>query len=92
MIEKIRKPSRNYKDLQAYVVDLLKKIDKNGDGYISIEEFSAGLKQYRPLNNENRMEIYLTTQEERTLLRTFDHNRNGMISMEEFFNTLANNS
>ena len=35
------------------------------------------------------MEIYLSNHEEHTLMRRFDHNCDGVISLEEFYNTLA---
>lgn len=34
VIMKIKKQARNYPSLQAYAVDLLKKLDKNDDGVI----------------------------------------------------------
>ena len=36
-----------------------------------------------------RLEIYVTNAEEHTLMRRFDKNGDGVISMEEFYNTLA---
>lgn len=47
---------------------------------ISFEEFTAGL---RALN------IHVSDHEEHVLMRRFDHNQDGKISMEEFYNTLA---
>ena len=35
------------------------------------------------------MQIFLTHQEEASLMKRFDHNGDGFISMEEFYNTLA---
>lgn len=35
------------------------------------------------------MDIHVTNHEEHALMRRFDHNRDGVISMEEFYNTLA---
>lgn len=35
------------------------------------------------------MNIFVTSQEEHTLMRKFDRNGDGVISMEEFYNTLA---
>jgi Ca2+-binding EF-hand superfamily protein len=37
------------------------------------------------------MNIFVSKQEEHTLLRRFDVNGNGKVSMEEFYNTLAAN-
>lgn len=62
------------------MIDLIKVLDKNGDNLISFDEFTAGL---------SRMGIHLTDHEVHVLLRKFDHNKDGKISMEEFYNTLA---
>jgi Ca2+-binding EF-hand superfamily protein len=35
------------------------------------------------------MDIYLSDHEQHTLMRRFDHNGDGVVSMEEFYNTLA---
>ena len=45
VIAKIKKASRNYPSLQAYAVDLLKKLDKNDDGVIDFAEFTQGLRE-----------------------------------------------
>ena len=44
IICKIKKPSKNYPSLQEYVVDLLARLDKNGDSVLSFGEFAGGLK------------------------------------------------
>ena len=36
-----------------------------------------------------RLNIHVTDHEEHVLMRRFDHNSDGRISMEEFYNTLA---
>lgn len=33
--------------------------------------------------------IFLTPHEEHTMMRRFDHNGDGVVSLEEFYNTLA---
>lgn len=81
ILTKIKKGADKYTSLQEYVVELIRKLDKNGDGVISFEEFTAGLKS---------MNIFITNHEEHELMRIFDHNKDGKISMEEFYNTLAN--
>ena len=45
VISKIKKEARRYPSLQAYAVDLLKKLDKNDDGVISFGEFTQGLRE-----------------------------------------------
>lgn len=62
------------------MIQLIKELDKNGDNLISFDEFSAGIK---------KMGIVLTDQEIHMLVWRFDHNKDGKISMEEFYNTLA---
>ncbi len=37
----------------------------------------------------NRLNIHVTNHEEHVLMRRFDHNNDGRISMEEFYNTIA---
>ena len=45
IISKIKSAARNYPSLQAYAVDLLKKLDKNDDGLIGFNEFTQGLRE-----------------------------------------------
>lgn len=80
VINKIKSGQRRYSSLQAYVIDLIKSLDKNGDNLISFDEFTNGLKA---------MGVFLTDHEVHVLLRFFDHNKDGKISMEEFYNALA---
>lgn len=80
IIKKIKKPASQYESLQAYAIDLLAKLDKNGDNVIDFAEFAAGLKS---------LNIHLTHQEEHALMKRFDHNNDNVISMEEFYDTLA---
>lgn len=44
IIGKIKKPSSQYASLQEYAIDLLKRLDRNGDNVISFAEFVNGLK------------------------------------------------
>ena len=62
------------------MIDIIRKLDRNGDGVISFKEFCDGLKA---------MNIFVTHHEEHALMRKFDHNGDGVISLEEFYNTLA---
>lgn len=80
ILSKIKNPASNFASLQEYVIHLLAILDKNGDNVIDFGEFCSGLRG---------MQINLTHQEEATLMRRFDHNGDGVISMEEFYNTLA---
>lgn len=44
IIAKIKAPAKNYPSLQDYAIDLLHKLDKNGDKLIDFQEFSQGLR------------------------------------------------
>lgn len=44
ILKKIKKRAHEYPSLQDYCVDLLVKLDKNNDGVIDFEEFTAGLR------------------------------------------------
>jgi hypothetical protein len=45
ILNKIKKKAVNYPSLQEYCIDLLVKLDKNNDGFISFNEFTTGLRQ-----------------------------------------------
>lgn len=79
LVEKIKRGAAG-KDLQEYAISLMKCLDKDNSGFVSLEEFSEGLKA---------MNIFCSKHEEHALLRRFDTNSDGKISMEEFYNTLA---
>jgi len=78
----MKKASKGFPDLQAYAIHLMKTLDKNNDGFVDISEFSSGL---------NGLNVFLTKHEEHCLLRKFDMNGDGKVSMEEFYNCLASN-
>lgn len=80
VINKIKEGAFAYNSLQEYAVELIKRLDKDNNELISFDEFKEGL---------NGMSIFLTDHEINTLLRVFDHNKDGQISMEEFYNTIA---
>ena len=60
----------------------MKTLDPNNDGFVDCQEFSAAL---------HGLGIFITKHEEHALLRRFDINGDGKVSMEEFYNTLAAN-
>jgi Ca2+-binding EF-hand superfamily protein len=80
IINKIKKGASAHNSLQEYAIALMQRLDKNGDGFISFQEFTAGLRE---------LNIFITHHEEHALMRRFDSNGDGKISMEEFYNTLA---
>ncbi len=79
-MNKIKEGSFAFKSLQEYVVHLMATLDKNRDEFVDFDEFKSGLEQCK---------IFLTDHEVHTLVRCFDHNKDGKISMEEFYNSLA---
>jgi len=82
LVDKIKKGACKFNSLQEYAVHLMKVLDKNNDSFVDLNEFCAGLQS---------LNIFVSKQEMHTLLRRFDVNGDGKISMEEFYNTLAAN-
>ena len=80
ILDKIKKGAKGYPTLQEYVIALMKILDKNNDGFVDIGEFAEGLKT---------INIFTTIHEQHALLRKFDFNGDGKVSMEEFYNAMA---
>lgn len=80
LIKKIKIKGTSFSNLQEYAIHLMKTLDKNNDGFVDVNEFSAGLKD---------MGIFCSKHEEHCLMRKFDVNGDNKISMEEFYNCLA---
>ena len=80
ILDKIKKGAKGYPSLQEYVIALMKILDKNNDGFVDVQEFAEGLKT---------INIFTTTHEQHALLRKFDFNGDGKVSMEEFYNAMA---
>ncbi len=77
---KIANGAEDLTNLLSYSRQLIKKFDRDGDGYISINELTTGLRS---------MGIFLTPEERETLMGVFDTNRDGNISDQEIYKVLS---
>lgn len=63
VIERLKKMATKYPSLDQFLVELVKKLDVNGNGVIEFEELATGLKN---------LGFNLSYQEVYTLMRYFD--------------------
>jgi Ca2+-binding EF-hand superfamily protein len=66
--------------MRDYSRTLIRKFDRDGDGYISINELTQGLRT---------MGIFLTPEEREAIMSKFDNNRDGNISDQEIYKVLS---
>eukprot|EP01016_Furgasonia_blochmanni_P036317 TRINITY_DN4137_c0_g1_i8.p1 TRINITY_DN4137_c0_g1~~TRINITY_DN4137_c0_g1_i8.p1 ORF type:complete len:651 (+),score=231.66 TRINITY_DN4137_c0_g1_i8:95-2047(+) len=80
VLDKIRKAASAWTSLDSFFIDLVKNVDKNSNGFVEFKELCDGL---------NQMKIFLTYHEHSTLMRKYDLNGDGRLSVEAFYNALA---
>jgi Ca2+-binding EF-hand superfamily protein len=66
--------------MDEYVRDLVRKFDRNSDGYLSLQELTDGL---------TKLGIHLTSSESKALMSKLDLNRNGEVSADEILTVLS---
>lgn len=77
---KIANGADDVNNMRQYSKQLIKKFDRDNDGYISVSELTQGLRT---------MGIYLTNEERDALMSKLDTNRDGNISDVEIYNVLS---
>jgi Ca2+-binding EF-hand superfamily protein len=78
---KIKQGAARYKSLQEYCLDLMRRLDRNKDGYITFVELSEGLRD---------MGIKIFKGEQAALMRRLDEDRDGVICYDELYKALRN--
>lgn len=63
-----------------YVKDLVRKFDRNSDGFLSMQELTDGLA---------KIGIFLTQKEIQALMNKLDLNRDGEVSADEILSVLS---
>ncbi|KRX10772.1 hypothetical protein PPERSA_00942 [Pseudocohnilembus persalinus] len=76
VIERVKSFARNYPNYNAFLIDLVGKLDQTGRGEISFDELANGMRD---------LKIYLTYQELYTLMRHFDKQGKWRLDMQELF-------
>ena len=79
-IQKIASGASNFRSMQDYVKDLVRRFDRNSDGLLSIQELTEGLK---------KIGIFLTNPEIQVLMSKLDLNRDGEVSANEILHVLT---
>ncbi len=80
VLRKVKRSAAAFNSLQEYAIQLMKMIDPRGNGFVPIDDFFEGLQ---------RLNIYLTSHEQHLVVRKFDVEKTGHLSMEDFYNQLA---
>jgi Ca2+-binding EF-hand superfamily protein len=68
--------------MAEYVKDLVRKFDRNSDGFLSMQELTDGLA---------KISIFLTQKEIQALMNKLDLNRDGEVSADEILSVLSSN-
>ncbi len=80
VIKKLQSFAAKYKSFDEYLIDLHRKMDKNGNGTIEFEELIIGLRE---------LGFNLSYQEAYTVMRYFDKDENWKLSLKELHEGLG---
>lgn len=78
-IRKIASGAKNFGSMAEYVRDLVRRFDRNSDGFLSMQELTDGLA---------KIGIFLTSKEIQALMNKLDLNRDGEVSGDEILSVL----
>ena len=76
VVQRIKKLAANYKDYDEFLIDIVRKLDTNQNGFIDFDELYNGLRA---------LGFNFTYQEVYTLQRYFDVNNDWKLSLKEFY-------
>ena len=81
-VKKIAAGAKKFNSMADYVKDLVRKFDRNSDGFLSMQELTDGL---------GKIGIFLTQKEIQVLMNKLDLNRDGEVSADEILSVLSSN-
>jgi hypothetical protein len=88
VVERIRLAGLKFKNIEDYVIELLRTLDPSSSNFVCKDDIIDGFKKYYFL--KIRFNLYLNVQEAVTLTDVLSRNEVGLYSMEDLYNLVIN--